>query len=212
MNAQLEMEKCIEQARSSGKKPSVVLHCCCAPCSSAVLERLAGECRLLLYYYNPNIEPREEYDLRFRELETLLRRMPGLEQVRAVCGPYENEKFHDAVRGLETLGERSERCAACFHLRLERTASFARQECADWFATTLTLSPLKDSNRINRIGVETAEKEHIAYLPSDFKKKNGYKRSCELSKEYGLYRQDYCGCIYSKLERERRAAGLSLRP
>ena len=204
MNYQLEMQKRIDAFQREGKRPLLLLHCCCAPCSSAVLERLCACFRLLLFYYNPNIEPEAEYTKRYEELVSLAARMPGLEGVRVMRGEYDCERFHSAIHGFENLGEGSERCARCFRLRLVRTAEQAQREGADFFATTLTLSPLKNPSVINTIGSEIGGELGIEYLPSDFKKKDGYKRSCELSQQYGLYRQDYCGCIYSRMERERR--------
>lgn len=177
-----------------GEKPKLLLHVCCAPCSSACLERLFGHFSVTTFFYNPNIE-REEYLKRRCELEKLLKATGWAEN--SECGHDESE-FYNAVRGQEKCPEGGERCATCFNLRLERTALAARENGFDYFATTLTLSPLKNAEVINRIGYDLEKKYGVKWLPNDFKKENGYLRSLELCRIYDLYRQNYCGCVYSR--------------
>jgi len=203
INYQIEMEHEISRIQASGRRPKLLLHSCCAPCSSYVLELLSQVFDITVYYYNPNISPRDEFDRRAEEQVRLVKDMPLEGCVEVVCGDYDEQLFEDLSRGLEEAPEGGERCTRCFRLRLGRSAQYAAQNGFDYFTTTLSISPLKDAQRLNTIGREFSEKFGIPYLYSDFKKKNGYKRSCELSAEYGLYRQDYCGCIYSKQERER---------
>lgn len=198
-NGQVEMEKVIEALE--GRKPSLLLHSCCGPCSTAVLERLMPYFDLSVYFYNPNIHPVAEYQRRKEELIRYLEKVgiPHLEE------EYLPRDFFDRVTGMEEEPEGGKRCDACFGLRLEKTAIRGVDMGAAFFATTLTVSSRKDSRRINAIGNEIAEKVgQIAYLPSDFKKKGGGLRSLELSKAEGMYRQGYCGCIYSKTESEKR--------
>lgn len=184
--------------------PSLLLHSCCAPCSSYVLEYLSQYFRITVFYYNPNITDQQEYDLRVQEQERLIRELPARYPIRFVAGAYEPSSFYQVVKGLEKEPEGGARCEKCFVLRLEETAQLAKAEGYDYFTTTLTISPLKNAPLLNEIGEALAEQYQVAFLNSDFKKKNGYKRSTELSAQYGLYRQDYCGCIYSKVERERK--------
>ena len=204
INYQIEMERAIEALRMRGSRPRLLLHACCAPCSSAVLERLKDAFELTVLYYNPNIEPENECVRRADELARLIAAMPHENPISLIRAPYEPERFHEAVRGLEHIPEGGERCMKSFELRLGYAARCAAQNEFEYVATTLTISPLKNAQALNRIGAEAATREGVSWLYSDFKKKNGYRRSCELSQEYGLYRQDYCGCIYSKLERERK--------
>ena len=204
VNYQREMEALIQRLAREGSRPRLLLHSCCAPCSSAVLERLGDAFDLTVFYYNPNIEPYEECVARFQELEKLVRAMGKTDTIKLIEGAYENERFHEIARGLEALPEGGERCARCFALRLDKTARLAREQGFDYMATTLTISPLKDAQRLNAIGSRAAREAGVKWLWSDFKKKDGYRRSCELSKEYGLYRQEYCGCVYSKRETEAR--------
>ncbi|MCD7884398.1 MAG: epoxyqueuosine reductase QueH [Lachnospiraceae bacterium] len=186
--------------------PALLLHSCCAPCSSYVLEYLSNYFRITVLYYNPNIYPEEEYARRVKEQGRLIREMgqKGVlpNPVRLIEGRFEPAEFYEAVRHLEQIPEGGERCAACFHLRLGETARIAAEGGYDYFTTTLTISPLKNAQRLNEIGESLAGEYGVKWLPCDFKKKNGYKRSVELSAEYGLYRQDYCGCVFSKRERE----------
>lgn len=203
INYRLEMEREIEKIRTQGRKPLLALHSCCAPCSSAVLEQLNRDFRIVVFYYNPNISPKEEFDHRSREQQRLVREMLPGSDVQVSVGEYDPQRFYALTEGHEGDPEGGERCGICFEMRLRKTAEFAREIGADYFTTTLSISPLKDAQRLNAIGSAIAGETGVAYLFSDFKKKNGYRRSCELSAQYGLYRQDFCGCIYSKLERER---------
>lgn len=207
INYQIEMEREIARIRSRGERPLLALHSCCAPCSSAVLERLSEDFRIALFYYNPNIAPEEEFRHRAEEQKRLVRQMPLGPDVRVTEGEYDPETFYARVRGHEADPEGGARCGICFELRLRRTAEFARSIGADYFTTTLSISPLKDAQRLNAIGTALAEEYGLRYLVSDFKKRDGYKRSCALAEEYGLYRQDFCGCVYSRLERERAREG-----
>lgn len=200
VNYQKQMEKILEQEQ--GCVPTLLLHSCCAPCSSYVLEYLSQYFEITVFYYNPNIYPPEEYGHRVEEQKRLIAEMDLLHPVHFLEGRFEPARYYDAVRGLEQIPEGGERCHACFRLRLEETARQASAHGFDYFTTTLTISPLKDAGKLNEIGCEAAQKYGIVWLPSDFKKKNGYRRSVELSQEYGLYRQDYCGCVFSKQERE----------
>lgn len=197
-----ELERLIEAL--GGRTPTLLLHACCAPCSSASLEYLAKHFSISLLYYNPNISPLEEYEKRLYELRRLVREMSVEHTVSFVPCEYRGEDFVRMAEGLEGEPEGGRRCMACYRLRLEEAARAAKERDLEYFTTTLTISPLKNAAAINRIGEELAEKYGVKHLPSDFKKKDGYKRSIELSKEYGLYRQDYCGCVYSKMERDRR--------
>lgn len=201
INYQIEMEKTIARNKREDRRPLLALHSCCAPCSSAVLERLHRDFRIVVFYYNPNISPPAEFELRAAEQTRLVEQMP-LEDVRVEIGPYDPENFYAAVRGHEGDPEGGDRCGICFEMRLRKTAEFAKEIGADYFATTLTISPLKNAQRLNALGTQVAAEFGVDYLLSDFKKKDGYRRSCALSEEYGLYRQDFCGCVYSKLERE----------
>ena len=187
------------------KKPSVLLHACCAPCSSYVLEYLARDFDITVLDYNPNIAPEREFRFRTEELIRLVGEMPFSEGERPTVevGRYDPERFYAAVRGHESDPEGGERCEICFRMRLTEAAEVARAGRFDYFTTTLSISPLKNAALLNRIGGELAGQFGVPYLYSDFKKRNGYKRSVELSALYGLYRQDYCGCAFSRAERER---------
>lgn len=176
----------------------LLLHSCCAPCSSICLERLTSEYEIFDYYYNPNITELKEYEYREAELKRLIDEIPKDNPIHFVKGEYNPELFFNAVKGYEECPERGERCAICFRLRLIEAARKCKELGCDMFATTLTLSPLKDADLLNRIGEEVAIDVGVTYLPSNFKKKNGYLRSIELSKEYNLYRQSYCGCVFSR--------------
>lgn len=201
-NFQKELEKIIEENKKNGIVPSLLLHSCCAPCSSYCLEYLSQYFKITVLYYNPNLFPAGEYERRVFEQKKLVVALPTKYPVTLVEMKGEPEEFYSAVRGLEHTGEGGERCFACFRLRLERAARYAKENGFDFFTTTLTISPLKNAQKLNEIGEAVGEKFGVRHLPSDFKKKNGYKRSVELSKVYGLYRQDYCGCVFSKRERE----------
>ena len=180
--------------------PSLLLHDCCAPCGSYVLEYLSRYFRITVFYCNPNISPEEEYRKREGEVKRLLAVLPAKYPIAFAEAPYEPERFFMLAKGHEADPERGERCTLCYRLRLAETAEYARAHGFGYFATTLTLSPYKDSERLNAIGRELEAQTGVKYLPSDFKKRGGYQRSIELSRIYGLYRQNYCGCIYSKRE------------
>lgn len=202
-NYQKELDKIIE-GLSPDNPPRLLLHSCCAPCSSYVLEYLRPFFRITVFYYNPNISMEEEYRKRMAEQKRLIAAYNESTSypIDIIEGDYEPEEFFTAVRGLENCPEGGERCFSCYELRLRKTSQIALEGKYDYFATTLTISPLKNAAKINEIGERIAGECGISWLPSDFKKKDGYKRSIELSKEYDLYRQDFCGCIYSKKERE----------
>ncbi len=202
-NYSKELERLIQQFQREERVPRLLLHVCCAPCSSAVLEYLSQYFAITLLYYNPNISPREEYDKREAELKRLVSEMELVHPVDLLPCDYDGQAFVEAARGLEGEPEGGARCEACFRLRLEYAAQEAARLYFDYYTTTLTISPMKNAPLLNQLGEEMGEKYGVAHLPSDFKKKNGYKRSVELSKEYGLYRQDYCGCAFSKAQRER---------
>jgi epoxyqueuosine reductase len=206
MNYEKLME---EQILNSKEGSSLLLHACCAPCSSAVLERLASHFKISILYYNPNITEEKEYQKRLDELKNFISKLTFKYPINIIDSRYEPKEFFQIAKGLEKEKERGKRCYKCYELRLEETAKVAKEKNFDFFATTLTLSPYKMTSWLNEIGENLSEKYQANYLYSDFKKKNGYKRSIELSKEYNLYRQDYCGCIYSKLEREQNKANIN---
>ena len=191
----------IQKLTEDGRTPRLLLHSCCAPCSSYVLEYLSEYFSITVFYYNPNIYPPEEFGKRVEEQERLIRELPAKHPVSFLEGPYEPERFYEMAKGLEQIPEGGERCFRCYRLRLLETAQMARAGGFDYFTTTLSISPLKNAQKLNEIGARLAEEYGVPYLFSDFKKRNGYKRSTELSAEYGLYRQDYCGCVYSLRER-----------
>ena len=199
-NYQKEMEQMISAYAEEGRTPRLFLHACCAPCSSYVLEYLSAHCFITVFYYNPNITDREEYALRVSELRRLIREMPLANPVTLLEGSYEPERFLEAAAGLENCPEGGERCRKCFSLRLQETARAASLSGGtyDLMTTTLTISPLKNAALLNAIGEEAAASYGLRWLPSDFKKKGGYQRSIELSRIYGLYRQNYCGCKFSR--------------
>lgn len=201
-NYQKEMEQVIEGQKQDGYVPALLLHSCCAPCSSYVLETLSKDFSITVFYYNPNIYPEEEYWKRVEEQKEFIRRLPAQHSISFLEGTYEKERFYQAVKGMEQIPEGGERCFACFRLRLAEAVKVAKKGNFDYVTTTLTISPMKNAARLNEIGEEICREEGVNWLPSDFKKKNGYKRSTELSREYGMYRQDYCGCVFSMRERE----------
>lgn len=198
VNYQRVLEDTIARQQKEGKVPKLLLHSCCAPCSSYVLEYLSQYFEITVLYYNPNISPETEYRARVAEQERLIRELPTKHSVTFMAGEYHPEQFYGAVKGLEDCPEGGERCTICFEMRLREAAQTAKNGGFDYFTTTLSISPLKNAEKLNTIGASLAQEYGIAYLHSDFKKKNGYKRSVELSAEYGLYRQDYCGCVFSK--------------
>lgn len=204
VNYQKKLDEVIESVRGLQTKPTLLLHACCAPCSSYVLEYLTQYFHIVLFYYNPNISPKEEFEKRTRELERLLSEMPMQDSPEIIVGEYDQREFFDIAKGFEDLPEGSERCFRCYRLRLEKTAQLAKQIGADWFTTTLSISPYKNAQKLNEIAFELGEVYDIKALPVDFKKKGGYKRSIELSAQYSLYRQDYCGCVYSKAQRDKK--------
>jgi hypothetical protein len=210
-NYQKELDKILENMEKNGELgKNLLLHSCCAPCSSYCLEYLRQYFRITVFYYNPNISFEEEYRKRVEEQKRLIQvfnqqvvdgQATGF-PIKIIEGDYEPDKFFDMAKGLEDCKEGGERCFKCFELRLKKTAELAKSGGYDYFTTTLTISPLKNAAKLNEIGEMLACEYGLNWLMSDFKKKNGYKRSTELSKEYNLYRQDYCGCAYSKKERE----------
>lgn len=203
-NYQIKMEEIIKRNQQENKIPTLLLQVCCAPCSSAVLERISEYFKITILYYNPNISEEVEYQKRLNEVITFVSKLKTKNNIEVLPGRYEPKEFFDTVRGYEHLGEGSERCFRCYRLRLEETAKLAKEKDFGYFGTTLSISPYKNSQVLNEIGKELEEKYGISYLYADFKKNNGYKRSIELSNGYGLYRQDYCGCVYSKAERNLR--------
>ena len=206
MNYQKELDKTLEQLDKEAKVPTLLLHSCCAPCSSYVLEYLSHYFQITVFYYNPNIYPESEYTKRILEQQTLIGQMKSKHPISFMAGAYDKERFYAMAEGMETLKEGGARCMKCYELRLREAAEVAKKGNFDYFTTTLSISPMKNAVKLNEIGMRLAEEYQVAYLLSDFKKKNGYKRSIELSKEYGLYRQDYCGCEFSKREREQQKA------
>ena len=199
-NYQKELEKKLVQLEKTGSVPILLLHSCCAPCSSYVLEYLSEYFSITVFYYNPNIFPEEEFIKRIQEQDMLIQKLPVKHEIKLIAGNYDSERFYEMAKGLEQVPEGGERCFKCYELRLRKTAELAKAGGYDYFTTTLSISPLKNAARINESGEELAEIYHVTHLPSDFKKKNGYKRSIELSHEYDLYRQNYCGCVYSRTE------------
>lgn len=196
-NYQKELDALLELQCRENRVPKLLLHSCCAPCSSYVLEYLSRYFSITVYYYNPNIYPPQEYLKRVEEQKKFIDSMNFIHPVSLVAGNYEPKEFFDTVKGLEQEPEGGARCMKCYELRLLEAAKTAQAGKYDYFTTTLSISPLKPAEKLNAIGEQLGREYGIPYLPSDFKKKEGYKRSIELSKEYGLYRQDYCGCIYS---------------
>ena len=203
INYQLLLDATLGNIKTSGKRPRLLLHSCCAPCSSYVLEYLSEYFDITCYFFNPNISCKSEYDKRAAELLSLLERMPLTGAVRAVIEEYDPTPFYELAKGRENLPEGGERCFDCYRLRLRAAAEYARKHEYDYFTTSLSISPHKNAERLNAIGAELSDEYGVPYLYSDFKKRNGYKRSCELSAEYGLYRQSFCGCIYSQLSSEK---------
>ncbi len=203
-NYQLKLDEIIGNIDPDSEPPKLLLHSCCAPCSSYVLEYLSEYFSITVFYYNPNIFPKEEYEHRTCELRRLVGALPVKNKVTVIAAEYTPEEFYEAVKGLEDIPEGGERCFACYRLRLERTAQLAAELGADYFTTTLSISPYKNAPKLNEIAEELGDIYKVKALPSDFKKRGGYKRSVELSAEYGLYRQDYCGCVFSKREREQK--------
>ena len=207
VNYQKLLEQTIQKNQKENKIPTLFLHSCCAPCSSYVLEYLSQYFSITVFYYNPNIYPDEEYFKRVKEQQEFIRRFPALHPISFVEGEFEKERFYDTVRGFEQIPEGGERCFRCYELRLAEAAQRAKELHMDYFTTTLSISPLKNAAKLNEIGERLSKEYGVAYLYSDFKKKGGYQRSVELSHEYGMYRQDYCGCVFSMREREAQRKG-----
>lgn len=212
-NYQKELETILSEQEGRKNRPSLLIHSCCAPCSSYVLEYLSGHFDIAVFYYNPNIAPKTEYFKRLDEQMRLIgilnadkaeKKNPGVpangtspDEILLISGDYDQDEFLKRISGLENEPEGGMRCSECYRMRLERTAQKAAEEGFDFFTTTLTVSPYKNADMLNEIGGKAAEKYNVMFLPSDFKKNDGYKRSIELSRQYGLYRQDYCGCVFS---------------
>ena len=196
INYQKRLDEIIEGF--GGERKSLLLHSCCAPCSSYVLEYLEKHFDITLMYYNPNIQPEEEFNRRLSEQKRLCAEVHP--KISVISPEYNNEEYFSVVKGLEELGENSERCFACYRFRMRLAAEYAKEHGFDYFTTTLSISPYKNAEKLNEIGYEIEKELGMPYLPADFKKKEGYKRSIELSKDYNLYRQEYCGCIFSKRE------------
>lgn len=214
INFQQKLDRIIndimEDTKSGKGVPSLLLHSCCAPCSSYVLEYLSRYFSITILYYNPNISEENEYRKRVKEQQRLISELPVRYPVSFLEGRYNPQDYYNAVKGLEQLGERSRRCYACYELRLAYTADMAKEKGFDYFTTTLSISPYKNAAWLNEIGEKLQQKCGVNYLYADFKKKNGYKRSIELSEQYHLYRQDFCGCSFSKAEEAERKRKSSL--
>lgn len=196
-NYQKELEEKISYHESLGEVPGLLLHSCCAPCSSYVLEYLSRFFKITVLYYNPNIYPKEEYECRAREQERFIQEFPMKYPASFIEGNYDTKRFYQMAEGMEHLPEGGERCFACYELRLREAAEYARRLGLAYFTTTLSISPMKNADKLNEIGERLADEYGVKYLNSDFKKKNGYLRSTQISAEYGMYRQNYCGCIFS---------------
>lgn len=186
----------LKELESITKKKRILLHSCCAPCSTAVIMALKDYFDITILYYNPNISPISEYKKRKQEQIKLIKNLK--ENINFIDCDYDNDLYEEKIKGYEDCPERGKRCTICFNIRLEKTAKIAKENNFDYYCSTLTVSPYKNAPLINEIGKEIGDKYKIKWLYSDFKKNDGYKKSIELSKKYGLYRQDYCGCIYSK--------------
>lgn len=204
INYQKELDKVIEKIQKDGITPTLLLHVCCAPCSSYCLEYLSEYFNIIVFYYNPNISYKEEYEYRLSEEKRLISEMKFKNSVRIIESHYDPNEFFDVAKGLENEPEGGKRCLECFKLRLDESCKKAKEIGADYITTTLTISPLKNAQALNEIGSAYAENHGVSWLFSDFKKREGYKRSITLSKEYNLYRQNYCGCIFSKQQSELR--------
>lgn len=202
INYQSILEQELKNIEKSGQVPSLLLHSCCAPCSSYVMEYLSNYFNITIYFYNPNITFEDEYRKRAIEQQEFIDRMDPKNPIKYLEGRYRTEEFYNKIKGYEGIREGGERCFRCYELRLEEAAIKASELNFDYFCTALSISPMKNAAKINEIGADLSEKYGVKFLHSDFKKKNGYKRSTEISREQNLYRQDYCGCAFSKKERE----------
>ena len=208
INYQKELDKIIKNIESNNSIPKLFLHSCCAPCSSYVMEYLSNYFEITLFYYNPNIYPKKEYSYRINEQKKFIEQINNnnntKNKIDFIEGKYNTEEFYKVTKGLENISEGGNRCFKCYEMRLKKTAKYAKENNFDYFTTTLSISPHKNSQILNEIGKKISNELNIKYLFSDFKKKNGYNRSIQLSEYYGLYRQKYCGCIFSKIESENR--------
>ena len=197
INYQLQLDKIIKGLE--GKRPRLLLHACCAPCSSYCLEYLKDFFDITLFFYNPNISSADEWEKRLNELKRLVKEMSL--DIDIVCPPYDPSEFLDKVKGFENYPEGGERCGICYALRLKKACDFAEDNGFEYYCSTLSISPHKNAQKLNAIGEALANGKRVKHLPNDFKKKGGYLRSIELSKEYNLYRQDFCGCVYSQINK-----------
>ena len=204
-NYQKKLERLIESLQKEKSVPTLLLHSCCGPCSSYVMEYLSQYFKITVFYYNPNITEREEYEKRSKEQKKLIEKMNKnfRNPVSFLEGEYDSASFFEMAKGMERMEEGGKRFFRCYEMRLRKTAELAREKEFDYFTTTLSISPMKNAEKLNEIGKKLQEEYETCYLFSDFKKKNGYKRSVELSKEYEMYRQDYCGCVFSKRNRNK---------
>lgn len=198
INYQLQLDAIIADNQKAGRVPTLLMHSCCAPCSSYCLQYLAEYFHITILYYNPNISPKEEYEKRVAEQKRLLRELPVKYEVSFLEGTYDPDRFFETAKGLEDVPEGGERCFRCYEMRQREAAVYAKEGGFDYFTTTLSVSPHKNAQKLNEIGLALEQEYGVRYLVSDFKKKGGYLRSIELSREYDLYRQNYCGCVYSK--------------
>lgn len=198
INYQLELDKIIEKHKKYGQVPTLLMHSCCAPCSSYCLSYLADYFRITILYYNPNISPKEEYDKRVQEQIRLIKELSVKYPISFAEGQYDSDRFYEMARGLEDAPEGGVRCFNCYEMRQREAAIYAKENEFDYFTTTLSVSPHKNAQKLNEIGLALEQEYGVSYLVSDFKKRGGYLKSIEYSREYGLYRQDYCGCEFSK--------------
>lgn len=201
-NYHLRMEEIIRKNCSKENVPKLLIHSCCAPCSSYCLEVLSSYFEVTVFYYNPNIYPPEEYEVRVKEQERFIKEFPAKHPIHFIEGRYDTERFYEMARGMEDVKEGKERCYKCYEMRLRETCEYAKANGFDFFTTTLSISPMKNAKWLNEIGERLEAEYAVSYLYSDFKKKNGYKRSTEISNEYKMYRQYYCGCVFSKNQRD----------
>lgn len=204
INYQIELDKIIDDLQKENRVPALLLHSCCAPCSSYCLSYLADYFKITIFYYNPNISPAEEYQKRVEEQKRLISELPVKNKVSFAEGKYEPEKFFEMAKGLQNIPEGGERCFKCYEMRQREAAVYAAENVFEFFTTTLSISPHKNAAKLNEIGLKLEKEYGIRYLVSDFKKKGGYLKSIEYSRQYDLYRQNYCGCVYSKMEAEKR--------
>lgn len=202
MNYQKILDEMLNKIKTEESVPRLLLHACCAPCSSYVLEYLNNYFDITIYYYNPNIYPYEEYNRRLDELKRFLSEYDTKRPIKLIEDQYTPDDYYESVKGLTNLKEGSIRCYNCYKFRMDKACNYAKENNFDYFTTTLSISPYKNSSWINEIGESLEKKYNVKYLYADFKKKDGYKRSLELSRKYNLYRQDYCGCVYSKESRK----------